>query len=59
MHSPHELEMNKLWPPWLSPLGEIVFARRPARDAIPPQTIPGFFGGYIYHSPVLAAARRG
>jgi hypothetical protein len=59
MHGPHELEMNKLWPPWLSPLCEIVFARRPARDAIPPQSIRGFVGGYISPSQVLAAARRG
>jgi hypothetical protein len=59
MHGPHELEMNKLWPPWLSPLSEIVFARRPAHGAIPPQSILGFVGGYIYLSQALAAARRG
>jgi hypothetical protein len=51
--------MNKLWPSRLSPPGEIVLARRPARDAIPPRSIPGFVDGSICLSQVLAAARRG
>jgi hypothetical protein len=59
MHGPHELEMNKLWPSWFSPRGEMVLPRRLARDAIPPRSIPGFLGGYIYPSLILAAARRG